>query len=441
MALIVPVFLLLVSVAVLLLGNGLLSTLLGLRAPVEGFSTALTGVIMSAYFGGFAAGSAVGPALIARSGHIRAFAVLAALAAAAAPLYAYVPHPLVWIGLRAVSGLSIMGLYMVTESWLNTVATRESRGRVFAVYMTVNLLAIAAAQPLVLVAPVAEPTPFVLAGILLTLSLVPVALTQLAEPQRVPASRLTLESITRLPRLGLAASLCTGLVLGAFWGMGPVYAHRAGLDAGGVAAFMSATILGGALLQWPVGRWSDRHERRTVLAVTAGVACAAALAALLLTTLAPTMLPLVALAYGGCVFALYSLGVATVTDAVPTADLVEATRALLLVNGVGAALGPVTVGYVMGGAPAGSFFAYSVVVLGALALMALHVRHAADAVPVDEQGHFAVLARTSPVALEMHPDSDAPAADEVEVAQAEDVPEEGVEDSGSVPVQGHAASS
>lgn len=394
---------LLVSVAILLLGNGLLGTLLGLRAGLEGFAPALTGAVMSAYFGGFVVGSLTGPLLIARTGHIRAFAVLAALAAAAAPLYAYLPHPLAWMALRFVSGLAVMGLYMVVESWLNSVAPRELRGRVFGTYMTVNLLAMAGGQGLVALAPIATPAPFVLAGVLLTLSLVPVALTRLPEPARVPASPLRRAAFAGLPRLGLATALATGLVLGAFWGMGPVWAQRAGLGAGGAAAFMAATILGGALLQWPIGRWSDRHDRRRVLAVTAAVAAAAALACALLTPLGTRAVIGVAALYGGCAFALYSLGVATVADAVPAGRIVEATRALLLVNGAGSALGPATVGYAMSVVPPGAFFAYAAFVLAVLAVFALR----APAVPVSDQGHFTAVARTSPAALEMYPDGTA----------------------------------
>jgi MFS family permease len=401
---VLAVVMLLVSVAILLLGNGMLGTLVGLRAGLEGFTADLTGVVMSAYFGGFVAGSVTCPALIARTGHIRAFAILAALAAAAAPLYAYLPHPAVWFGLRFVSGVCMMGLYMVIESWLNEVAPRATRGRVFGVYMAVNLLAIAAAQGLVVIAPVAASAPFVLAGVLVTLSLIPIALTRLPEPARVPATPLSLASLTRLPRLGLVTAFATGLALGAFWGMGAMYGQRIGLGAGGVAGFMAATILGGAALQWPIGHWSDRHERRLVLAATAWVACAAAGVAALVSSAWPQGVTGVAVLYGGCAFALYSLGVASVTDAVPAHEVVDATRALLLVNGIGAALGPVSVGYAMSVARPGAFFVYAALVLGALALFATRARHAPDSVPVSEQGHFTVLARTSPAALEMYPD-------------------------------------
>ncbi len=401
---VLPVVLLLVSAAILLLGNGMLGTLLGLRAGVEGFPAQLTGVVMSAYFVGFVAGSMVCPALIARTGHIRAFAVLAALAAAVAPLYAYSTHPAAWMGLRFLSGVCVMGLYMVIESWLSAVATRGARGRVFGVYMAVNLLAMAAAQALLLVAPVTTPTPFVLAGVILTLSLIPIALTHLPEPARVPATPLAYAALSHLPRLGLITAFATGLTLGAFWGMGAVYGQRIGLDTRGVALFMAATILGGAALQWPIGRWSDRHERRRVLSATVWVGTATALLATGLSVLYPGAVAAVAVLYGGCAFALYSLGVATVTDAVPTDQIVDATRALLLVNGVGSALGPVAVGYTMGSARPGAFFAYSALVLGALALIATRAQSASDSVPVSEQGHFTPLARTSPAALEMHPE-------------------------------------
>ena len=261
------IFSLLLGAGILLVGIGLLGTLLAVRAGVEHFSDPITGVVMSAYFLGFAAGTYVCPALIRRVGHIRAFAAMAAVASAAAIGHALLVHPVVWAVLRAITGACMVGLYMVVESWLNVLAPRQRRGQIFALYVAVTLVALALGQFLILVGDVDEFMPFGIAAALLSLALVPIALTRVTQPESVEAPELGLRHLYRLSPLGTLGALVAGLVSGAFWGMGPLYAYRVGLSDLSVAGFMATTIIGGALLQWPIGHLSDHHDRRTVLTV------------------------------------------------------------------------------------------------------------------------------------------------------------------------------
>lgn len=264
-SLIAPISSLLSGVALLLLGNGLLNTLLTLRGVAEGYSTTMLGLIMSGYFVGFLLGTWLATPLVKRIGHIRVFACCAALAAIAALLHLLLINPWVWLGLRVLYGLGLVTLYMVIESWLNAQAPNEKRGQVFAVYMAVNLGALALAQQLLHLADPVQFTLFAIAAILISAALMPITLTRQAQPSLPETPPSNLRQLWNIAPLAIIAAGLSGLAMGGFWGMAPVYASLAGFDTSGVGLLMTATILGGALLQWPIGIYSDRHDRRQVL--------------------------------------------------------------------------------------------------------------------------------------------------------------------------------
>ena len=257
---------LLIGVAVILAGSGLLGTLLGVRGQLEGMSTSMLGWIMSGYFAGFVTGTFWVPRLIRRIGHIRAFSALASLASVATLLHGLYVHPVPWLLLRFAAGLCIVGLYIAIESWLNEQTTNEERGHVFSAYMTTTLLGLGLGQLLLLTGDASRLELFALASVLLSLGLVPVAMTRVSEPQLVEAARLGLRKLYSISPLGVVGCVFSGLGAGSFWGLGPVFAAELGMDSGLVALFMALTILGGMLMMWPVGRLSDRMERRRVLA-------------------------------------------------------------------------------------------------------------------------------------------------------------------------------
>ncbi len=276
-SLLLPISALLSGVALLLLGNGLLNTLLTLRGSAEGFSPAVLGLVMSGYFVGFFLGIWIAAPLIRRVGHIRAFAFCAALAASTALLHVVIVDQWVWLGLRVLYGIALVTLYTVIESWLNAQTAASERGRVFAVYMVVNLGALALAQQLLAFDSPLGFTLFALAAILICCALMPVALTRQAQPSVPDQPSANLRHLLRVAPLSVAAAGLSGLALGAFWGMAPVYANLQGFDARGVGLLMTSTILGGALLQWPIGRFSDSHDRRLVLTWVVGLAVLLAL--------------------------------------------------------------------------------------------------------------------------------------------------------------------
>lgn len=425
-----PISSLLGGVALLLLGHGLLNTLLTLRGVAEGYSTGLIGLMMSGYFAGFLIGTWLAPSLIRRIGHIRTFSFYACLAAIAALLHVLIVNPWVWLVLRLLYGVAMVTLYMVIESWLNAKVSGDKRGQVFAVYMVVNLAALAAAQQLLSLDSPMEFTLFALAAILISAALMPITLTRQAQPTQPdvpPTDLLQLARIAPLPLMGAGIS---GLTLGGFWGLAPVYASQSGFDAAGVGLLMSVTILGGAVLQWPIGLFSDKHDRRHVQIWVAGLG---ALLAALLTPLAasPLLLGLLFI-WGGLAFSIYSIAVAQMVDQLNPDEILSGSSGLLLANGFGAALGPVIAGGLMslfGPRALPVFFAVSLALLTVYALF--RTRRVHDLI-TEPHGQFTPMVHTTPTVLELMPDgADAPESeiarsatpDEDLSVEAEDIPE------------------
>lgn len=396
----IPIGALFSGIALLLLGSGLVNTVIPLRGSLEGFSTNTLGLIGSTYFLGFFLGTFVAPRLIRRMGHIRAFAFFGASVACCILLHAIVVHPWFWMGLRVLTGMGLVGFYAVIESWLNDRTAPERRGQVFAVYMVVNLAALAGAQQLLRLGTPATFTLFAVAAIFVCLSLLPVTMTRFPQPQIGDQARLKLRMIWRAAPAAFVGALSSGLSMGAFWSLTPVYGERIGLDAAGVGLLMTTAIVGGALLQWPMGRFSDAGDRRLALAVAAfGAALAGGVVA------AFGHLPYLPLAglfiYGGMAFAVYPIVVAHLVDHLHQDEILAGNTGVLFLHGVGAAAGPTIAGALMGWIGAIALPLHLGLAFLPLALFALALsRRSADEI-VDEPAQFTPMMRTSPTVLEM----------------------------------------
>ncbi|MCD0259935.1 MFS transporter [Xanthomonas melonis] len=396
---------LLLGVALLLTGSGLLGTLLAVRGGQAGFDARALGLIMSGYFAGFFLGTFFAPPLIRRIGHIRAFAFYAALAAIAVLLHPIWLTPWGWSVLRLVTGAALVGLYTVIESWLNAEPDARRRSRIFSVYMAINLSALALGQILLTAGDASAPAMFTLTAILICAAVMPVVTTRLIPPEVPHVARLQLARLYALAPVATIAAGLSGLAMGAFWGLLPVYADRIGLDADGVAMFMLTAIVGGAVLQWPIGRISDGHDRRiglvAVSLLAAGVAIAAALPAVQAQT---TLLFVLFFVYGGLVFSLYPFAVAHMLDYLPREDLLSGCSSLLLVHGVGAALGPALAGGAMqkfGPAALPVYFAVMLLGLAGFTLSRLLRFARRRTHPIA----FRPMLRTTPSALELMPET------------------------------------
>lgn len=401
--LLLPLATLLSGVGLLVLGVGLLFSVLGLRAGIAEFSTITTGIVMSAYFVGFMVGTLYCPLLIRRVGHIRSFAAMASVASTMPILHALWIEPWYWAVLRFVTGLCLVGLYIVVESWLNVLAPRQQRGQVFALYLTVSGVAMALGQWLLLVGDRLGFVPFVIVSVLLSFALLPLTLTPVSEPEPVDAPRLSLARLYRTSPLGVSGALTAGLLSGSLLGLGAVFVQRLGHPDATVAAFMAATILGGAVFQWPIGHLSDRHDRRRVLLAVCTGTSLVALMTFALGRLEPAALVVAGIALGGLLFAIYGLSVAHVNDLVEPSQVLEVTGGLLLVHGFGAALGPTLAGVVMNAGGPGSLLLFFAGVSALQAVFTVHRMRFAAPVPAQAKAGYVVMGGSSQATLQLDP--------------------------------------
>ena len=383
---------LLATAMIMLLANGLQGTLVPVRAHEAGFTDTEISFIGGAYFAGFVAGCVWGPYLIHRSGHIRSFAILAALTAATILVHALIVTPLVWAGLRAMIGFCAAGMFVILEGWLNSQARNEIRGRIFTTYATLNNLALLAGQYLFTLADPRSHELFSAVAILIMLCLVPVSITNEREPHSSGVVRLRLMRLYRLSPVGAIGAIGVGLASGAFWTLAPVFAHTRGLAGDNVALFMAVVILGGALAQWPLGRLSDFTDRRFIIA---SAAVAAALAGLMLAVPVPpglashTWLLIGGFCYGATAFPIGSLVNAHLNDHVKREEMTEVANSNLFLYGVAAAIGPlVAAGVIAAGGISAIFFYTATIHLGLVGFVLLRVMARAP-VALSERDRYA----------------------------------------------------
>ncbi len=404
------------AVLMLLMGVGLLGTLISLQMTLEGYPAQITGLIMSAYYAGAVLGSLTCHRLIQKVGHIRAFAAFAAIATAAIMAHGVHISPATWAGLRLVTGVSATGLYMVIESWLSECTVREARGRVFSVYMVLTYAGVGIGQLLLNLGDAGSPNLFFLTGALVSLCLVPVVTTHSVHPELPEPRHFNAVALFRRAPLGMLGCLTAGLMSSAFYALGPVFGSQIGLSVPEVSVFMATTILGGLLLQWPVGSLSDRFDRTLVLAVMTALIAAVGLAAAIAVHASFSALLGVAWVFGGMVFTVYPVSVARTHDLFEPQEVVAVSSVLLLCFGIGATAGPILASIAMGvsGRPEG-FFLYFTAVGGLYAMIALYARKhkRVEIVPVEDQVAFVPMKGTSPVTMGMDPRSEeeSPAAE------------------------------
>jgi MFS family permease len=382
---------LLFSAAILLMGNGLQSTLLPLRAQIQTFSTVDIGILGSAYYSGFAAGCFFAPYLVRRVGHIRCFAAMVAIASTAPLAHSLFPLP---------------GLCMIIESWLNEKATNENRGVVFSTYTIINLTVMTLGQLMINIYPPGSFALFALASMLVSLAAVPLALTKASAPAPIQTVKIRLFYLFSLSPIGAVGALLVGAQQGAFWSMAPVFAERIGLNTFFITLFMSLTVLGGALGQWPLGRLSDRLDRRHVLIGAAALAAAIGIAIRFNTPTIGHGILIFAVLYGITSFPLYSICAAHMNDHVKDGGFVEASSGLLLLFAGGAVAGPLIVAPLMWYFNPYALFSFTAAAQTLLALFALYRLRIRASVPEDMRSRFVDALRDSQTVTAFTPEDD-----------------------------------
>jgi MFS family permease len=355
---------LLLGVAILLTGQGLQGTLLPVRANLEGFSTLSIGLMGGAYFFGFTLGCLRGSTLLRRVGHIRVFAAMTAAASAVPLLHGLWVETWLWWVLRFVTGYCFAVLYVVIESWLNELATNETRGMVFSAYTLITLTVLAVGQQMLLLYDPQQMALFAIASAMVSLAAIPVVLSVAPTPRQAEERvRLDVRRLFRISPAGALGCLASGLANGPFWALAPVFVAGYSSNVSLVAWFMTSAVLGGALGQWPLGFWSDRVDRRWVIAFAALMGLLVGLATWLFSThMSPGLLMALGAAWGAVAFPLYAVSVAHTNDHARPGEYVMISSGLLLMYGIGAIAGPFMASLAMSWMGSGGLFLYTAVV-------------------------------------------------------------------------------
>ncbi len=392
---------LLLGMLLLMLGNGMQGTLLGVRGSEEGFSTTAMSIVMSAYFVGFLGGSRLAPEMIRRVGHVRVFAALGSIVSAVLILFAAAPNPIAWTLMRVVIGFCFSGVYVVAESWLNDSATNETRGQTMSLYLIVQMIGIVTAQGLLNVADPGGYNLFIISSVLVSVSFAPILLSVSPAPAFQMTKAMTLRQLFHVSPLGFVGTFLLGAVFSALFGMSAVFAAGIGLSVRQISEFIASIYIGGMLLQYPIGWFSDRMDRRILITGLNLVGAAVALAAVLVDG-SFTWLLVVAFVIGGVSNPLYSLYIAYTNDFLEIEDMAAASGGLVFVNGIGAISGPVILGWMMERWGQFSYFGYLGGMLALMTAYAFYRMTQRPAVAVEDTSPYAPIAPTStPIAAEV----------------------------------------
>lgn len=385
------------------IGSSLLGIVQPIRALLEGFTSFNIASLGTAYYSGFIMGCLFIPRLIKRFGHIRTFSALAAITGSVALLNAFIIDVIVWFLLRMVFGFCMAGLYTVIESWLNELATPETRGRILAGYMMAVWFAVLSGKLLFTVLDPSTILPFALISIVISLSLVPVALTTGIEPERRQAVSFRPKEVFEVAPVGIVTCFLVGMANGTLWILAPVYAQIQTQSTASVGIFMASIVLGGALAQWPVGRLSDRIDRRLVILASSLLASAFGVGLAFIQIIDVSKLFILAFGFGAAALPLYSLCIAHVNDKADPVVFVEVSGQLLLISGLGAIFGPLIASICIDVMGPHALFIYTAAIHALIASYALWRAKQIVPVPQEAQVPFTAVPQTTPLVFEMQP--------------------------------------
>lgn len=386
---------LLLGMMLLMVGNGLQGTLLGVRGALEGFSTFEMSIIMSAYFVGFLGGSHLAPEMIRRVGHIRVFAALGSFVSAILILFPAITDPIAWTILRVAIGFCFSGVYVTAESWLNNSASNENRGKALSLYMIVQMIGIVTAQGILLMGNPSGFVLFIIPSVLVSISFAPILLSATPMPPYETAKPMGLIEIFKRSPLSCVGMFLLGGVYSALFGMSAVFGTSAGMSVGQISMFVSSIYVGGLLLQYPIGFISDRMDRRLLIMIIAFLGTLAALLGIVANQFFVVLTA--GLLIGGAVNPLYALLIAYMNDYLEVEDMASASGRLVFINGIGAIAGPLITGWLIGAVGPAGYFVFLSVLLAILGIYALYRTTQRAAPSVEDTGHYAPVSPSSGV--------------------------------------------
>lgn len=392
-----PLIPILTSAGILLGGNGLQGTFIALRGAQEGFSSTIIGFMGTAYFAGFLLGCLAIVRIMRSVGHIRAFSALAAIAASSTLIMALAIDASIWTATRFLTGFCFAGLFTIMESWLNSGASNSSRAKVLSLYRVIDIGAVTGSQFIIPAVGVDGFAIFAVMSIMITFSLVPVSLGDRSNLSAPDDLKLNLRRAWNISPVAALGCIAIGLTNSAFRTLSPIYAQDIGMSTADVATFVSVSIIGGAVIQYPLGHASDKYERRKVLLYTTILACMAALALVVFADSGRLVSFTLVFIFGAFAMPLYSLSAAHANDRAAPNEYVPLNAALMLFYSFGAMVGPSVAAAAMQKFGPDALFSYSAAVYTifiALILWRMRVRApTAD----EERGRYIALLRTSTI--------------------------------------------
>ena len=404
------------SCTLLLMGNGLLFIIIPMSMRLDGQDTDAIGLVMSLYFVGMLLGSLYGRHLISHVGHIRIFAACASVATLCALLHSIWSVPLVWGVLRVLIGFTNATFFMTMETWLSESSTSENRATVFGSYQFVTYFGLALGQLMLNFAEPQDPILYIYVAMLFCLCMIPVLMSRSGGPRINEPESMPLKTLYRTSPLGVVGIMISGICLGAFYNMSSVYGADVGMTKSQIATFMSATMVGGFLLQFPVGKLADIFDRRTVLVMTLLVACLAAMVLPIMAAQGEMIITTAcAVILSGALACVYPIALADAFDRLKPSEMVAASGKLILAYATGGAIGPYTSSLVMKQVGADALFGYLIVASLILVAFVMYRMSIRSAVPDALQESFVVQGMT-PMATELDPRTEYNSLDETSVA-------------------------
>ena len=379
------------GLAMMMIGNGLQGTLLGVRASIEDFSVIMTGFMMSAYYVGLFIGSWYVPRIIASVGHIRVFTALASMASTTILLHGIWVDPIWWMAIRIFTGFAYAGLFLVVESWLNDASTNATRGKILGMYMVVTYMGMAAGQALLNIADPSEINLFIIISVLVSLALLPIALVKRPAPDFTVSETIWISTIWKRSPLGIFGVILAGVASAIVFSIGPVYALGIGLSNASISGFMAAFLIGCVVCQMPIAHISDATDRRKVIIGLALVSTLSSVMLLFVPTGSPTLLFVVMGLLGGFSLPIYGQCISHVNDHLTSRQFVAASGTMLLLNGAGAAVGPMSVTFIMQFFGPNGFVAMLIAAFAAILAFGIYRSVVAPAVPLDQQNDSIIM--------------------------------------------------
>ena len=394
------VWALLLGILLIMLGNGMHFTLIGLRGGIEGFSAAELAIVTSGYFLGFLSGARITPTMIRNVGHVRVFAALGSFMSAALIAFPLLTEPWAWTLLRILIGFCMSGIYVAAESWLNNAATNENRGKILSAYMIAQTLGIIGAQGILTLGDAATSALFIGASILVSISFAPILLSATPVPAAEVARAMSMRKLFFSSPLGTVGIFLLGSIYATQSGMGAVFGSQIGMSAAQIALFVAMLFAGALVLQYPIGWLSDRMDRRKLIfgaAVIGVFFCALGW----ITAGGFWFLMASAFFAGGVTTPLYALFLAYTNDSLAREDMAAASGGLVFTFGLGAIAGPLATGWAMERLGPFAFWLVLGATFAAIALYALYRMTQRASVPSeDTESYLGVLPTASPVAVE-----------------------------------------